>query len=679
VTLGWPDLVATSLERDAEAGGVRFTYQVVNDPFPADANAALFWASGPSLSNRIGSPIVEVPVQRAMGTHGPILVTAAALGTPPEGASHLVLALDPENRHVEFDETNNSLAILVHDVEALSLDVDFQSLVGQILYDRLFGGVIKRELDLRGTAEVRNSGLSATGPFDVVFYASENGEYSSAALELGPAIHVASLAPGESVEVVGEFLTNPVLTTRFSDGFFIGVRLDPANHSHDGRADNNSRTIDGCDFAPHYATILTGVAALMFNFDPLGTPDARNHLLHYLDGTGTPIDHGPDSDAAQSARVTEVFKDMEKNAANEVNNLLFANRRNSAPGQQYKESLSLTVIKPYWGIGPGSDLDLAFAFGGTKISQGEFTGTSFIDVVDGRRILDFAGTLRFTFRDRYEFDNDDVFKTPFDYIGRLLEHCGLARVFDSSLTIEIPLNGRIDRGPADPPLGFAPLDVHPWSDLYGPGPAPDANTAYVRSLYHTVLGRDGEDSGIAYWFGLLQSGVGHDVVAWAFVNSTEHRRQQVDAMYRAYLGRGATDPLSEYWVGLLQAHGDEAAVAAGILASAEYAASHADADAFLHALYIQVLGRQQDEDGAAFWKVQLAAGVSRESVAAGFIRSREASELATESLYSALLHRAGDPLREYWIGSLAGRSLTLGEVFVGFLDSQEFRTLRPPA
>jgi hypothetical protein len=60
---------------------------------------------------------------------------------------------------------------------------------------------------------------------------------------------------------------------------------------------------------------------------------------------------------------------------------------------------------------------------------------------------------------------------------------------------------------------FPPLAVHTATDPFGPGSAPDATTAYVRGLYHTVLGRDGEAAGIAFWVGRMQAGMGNDGVA----------------------------------------------------------------------------------------------------------------------------------------------------------------------
>jgi hypothetical protein len=150
-------------------------------------------------------------------------------------------------------------------------------------------------------------------------------------------------------------------------------------------------------------------------------------------------------------------------------------------------------------------------------------------------------------------------------------------------------------------------------------------------------------------------------------------------MYRAYLGRGATDSLSDYWVSLLQTGTDEAHVAAGILSSNEFAVTHPDPNSFVSDLYVRTLGRQGDPDGIAYWTGQLNSGINSDYVALAFLRSREASMLAEESLYQALFNRPGDPLREYWIGSLAGGGLSMGQVFAGFLASPEFAGLASQA
>jgi hypothetical protein len=220
-------------------------------------------------------------------------------------------------------------------------------------------------------------------------------------------------------------------------------------------------------------------------------------------------------------------------------------------------------------------------------------------------------------------------------------------------------------------LSYSPaFPTVPTADLYGPHINDNLGTAFIKGLCHTVLGRDGEASGIAAWYSALATGMTREEIAWDFVNSTEHRRQQVDAYYRAFLGCSAyPDAASGHWVGLLQADGDEAEVIRGILTSAEYAAKHAGDAAFVGDMYFRLLGRSEGTADGAYWEKQLAAGVSR---ADGFLQSREAAVLLEESCYASFLHRPSDPLRQFWIGALTGGGLSYGQVAAGILSSPEF-------
>jgi hypothetical protein len=215
--------------------------------------------------------------------------------------------------------------------------------------------------------------------------------------------------------------------------------------------------------------------------------------------------------------------------------------------------------------------------------------------------------------------------------------------------------------------------VNPTADLYGAQPNDDANTAFVKGLYRSVLGRDGDAAGISFWVIALARGKSRDNVAWAFVNATEHRRQQVNAYYETFLGRAATDdPTSQAWVDLLQETGDETVVIKGILTSAEYTAKHASDQDFVSDLYFRLLGRVADADGVASWVNQLGAGLSRADAVDRFLHSREAAGLAVQSLYAAFLHRTADPTSETWVTQLTSGALTYGRMAASFLAGSEF-------
>jgi uncharacterized membrane protein len=214
--------------------------------------------------------------------------------------------------------------------------------------------------------------------------------------------------------------------------------------------------------------------------------------------------------------------------------------------------------------------------------------------------------------------------------------------------------------------------VYPQPDLWGPHPNNDANTAYVRGLYRTVLHRDAEPAGLAYWLAKLASGSTQTQVAWGIINSVEHRRNEVDAFYQTLLDR-APDAASASWVDMLQRDGNEAEVIEGIASSAEFTATHASNAAFVADLYRRLLGREADQDGDVYWQHQLARGMSRSAVAAGFLDSVESADLAAVANYAAFLQRPGDVQGQaYWVQGLSSRSITFSQLAMGFLASREF-------
>ncbi|HEV8062257.1 MAG TPA: SBBP repeat-containing protein [Gemmataceae bacterium] len=216
--------------------------------------------------------------------------------------------------------------------------------------------------------------------------------------------------------------------------------------------------------------------------------------------------------------------------------------------------------------------------------------------------------------------------------------------------------------------------VYPTADLYGSQPNPDPMTAYVTGLYHAILGRNPDPSGLVVWVNAINAGMPDAKVASLFVNSREHRQDQADYYYESFLGR-TPDAASAFWVNELINGGSEAEVIEGILTSQEYTAEHTSNAAFVNELFFQLLGRQADSGGADYWEQELASAMSRADVVAGFLNSQESAELATASFYSAFLHRADDQAgKDSWVEQLTSQAQTLDQVAVDFLSTppQEF-------
>ncbi len=218
--------------------------------------------------------------------------------------------------------------------------------------------------------------------------------------------------------------------------------------------------------------------------------------------------------------------------------------------------------------------------------------------------------------------------------------------------------------------------LNPAPDLYAPHPNADSNQAFIQGLYHQVLGRAGSAGEVASWVQQLNAGLSRDLAVRGFVNSLEHRQQQVESYYQRFLGRTAVgDSGALGWVNTLLVTRDETQVISGILASSEFANAHPGNTAFVTELYRQLLGREPDAIGLAGWLVQLGSGSNRADLVRAFLRSAEGANLATESLYVGTFHRPADAGSAGWSAALQSGSLTYSGLMIGLLTSAENATL----
>jgi len=212
-------------------------------------------------------------------------------------------------------------------------------------------------------------------------------------------------------------------------------------------------------------------------------------------------------------------------------------------------------------------------------------------------------------------------------------------------------------------------------DLYATN-SPNMVTAYVQGLYHSILNRDTDPSGLAHWVGVLGASPTFNArlqVTQAIWNSPEHRGLEVDNYYETFLGRNADPNGRAYWVQQLEAGATEEQVALGFIQSAEYNADHSSTDSFIDALYTEILGRDADGAGVAAWSAELNANVSRATAASAILESTESSTRAIDSYYLAYLHRRSDSTgAASWLQALQTNEQTMGSEATRFLASDEY-------
>lgn len=107
-------------------------------------------------------------------------------------------------------------------------------------------------------------------------------------------------------------------------------------------------------------------------------------------------------------------------------------------------------------------------------------------------------------------------------------------------------------------------------------------------------------------------------------------------------------------------------------------------DAYISSLYQNVMGRQADPEGQAFWRQQLEEGnLSQADILRNFAQSPEFQNLykanpsqAVNTLYQTALGRAPDPTGlDFWTQQ-AQKGLDLGQIVSGFTESEEGQTVQ---
>jgi hypothetical protein len=205
------------------------------------------------------------------------------------------------------------------------------------------------------------------------------------------------------------------------------------------------------------------------------------------------------------------------------------------------------------------------------------------------------------------------------------------------------------------------------------GSNPDPNVAAVEGLYHLVLNRTGSAGEVAAWVQQLDAGLSLGSITSLFLHSAEHESQVVQSYYQNFLGRSASPGEVNGFVALFQAGWSEPQVAQVFLDSAEYSAAHASNDAFVRALYHDVLGRTPGNAEVAGWVQYLQGGGSRQTVVSDFVNSAETDQRAIASDYEAYLGRqasAGEV--NGWLGAVQQGAVSLTDVAAAILGSTEF-------
>lgn len=105
-----PDLRPSTIAWNDSGGGLDFSFTVDPGTFGiGPSTVKLFWAKGTTLARKLSStPIFTQNIPAGFNGESPIIaVPPSSFSTPPRGATHVLIAVDPDNAVLESNEGNN--------------------------------------------------------------------------------------------------------------------------------------------------------------------------------------------------------------------------------------------------------------------------------------------------------------------------------------------------------------------------------------------------------------------------------------------------------------------------------------------------------------------------------------------------------------------------------------------
>lgn len=319
------------------------------------------------------------------------------------------------------------------------------------------GGVTAADANtITGAIVVRNDGPDPTGQFDVIIYAAEApGPYGSSTdtFLLGTMVFE-SLPSGETRELSLEF-PDPIyqLDAQFTSGYHISAEartLEP--NVMDLRRGNEFQSISGCN-ADHLELDILALEALIDAGAAIGEV-ASTHMAHYLDGSGSPVVWSVDSAVSATVTNLEPFK-ASRDRAHAYAKLQIKEFSNTIQENGDTLPTELPAVEiPGSEIGRpvfdplSSGLDLFLGINGTQGSSGVMSDIKLThnELGGGVTAVEYSATMTITLEDEYAFDPDDARKGFFNDEARHVAMCGMAKYFDVTLDVAVPVSGSFTIG-----------------------------------------------------------------------------------------------------------------------------------------------------------------------------------------------------------------------------------------
>jgi len=208
-------------------------------------------------------------------------------------------------------------------------------------------------------------------------------------------------------------------------------------------------------------------------------------------------------------------------------------------------------------------------------------------------------------------------------------------------------------------------------------------TEFVKQQYRDFLSREADSVGLQYWVNVLNSGTMTKAqVIDSFLGSQEFEGTiaPIVRLYFAYFLRIPDSMGLQYWISEYSNGRSLESISDGFAASNEFQQTYGSLTngQFVTLLYQNVLGRNPDPVGYAYWLGQLNSGtLTQGQVMLGFSESNEykaslSNDVFVTMIYLGMLRRSPDPGGfDYWVGYLnsGGSELSMIDAF---FSSQEY-------
>jgi hypothetical protein len=196
---------------------------------------------------------------------------------------------------------------------------------------------------------------------------------------------------------------------------------------------------------------------------------------------------------------------------------------------------------------------------------------------------------------------------------------------------------------------------------------------YVTRVYQDLFHRAPDPGGLYTWTNALNTGTPRIAVANAITSSTEYRTGLITGVYREFLGREPEASGLADWLAAMAAGMTIQSMEAGFLGSPEYYLQSGGTDVgWITRLYQHVLNRLPAASEVQGWVDVLARGQSRYQVALGFVLSTERLTTVVNGYYRAFLGRDIDPSGlATWVGAIQ-RGARTEAIIGGIIASEEY-------